>query len=166
LDTAPSRGQAESIGDTLTTKKRTSTKSDVEATTLYMLASAHHGVRALIEDALKPLELTALQYTVLSIIEHKPGLSSAALARRFYVTAQNMGQLLQALEKRGLLTRMENEKNRRLLTINLTEAGRNLQIAGASQMQLVEHEVLKNVPKESIAIFRETLSILIATLRS
>ncbi|RJF92295.1 MarR family transcriptional regulator [Noviherbaspirillum saxi] len=141
-------------------------KTTIEATTLYMLAGAHHGVRTLIESALKPLDLTPLQYTVLSIIEHRPGLSSAALARRFYVTAQNMGQLLVTLEKRGLLTRLENEENRRHLTITLTDEGHRLQAVGASQMQLVERAVLANVPKEAVATLRETLATIIATLRS
>ncbi|MHA4869933.1 MarR family winged helix-turn-helix transcriptional regulator [Duganella sp. PWIR1] len=154
------------MGETLATKKKNPTKSDVEATTLYMLAGAHHGTRALIEEALKPLELTPLQYTVLAIIDHKPGLSSAALARRFYVTPQNMGQLLLVLEKRGLLTRNENEENRRLLTINLTDEGRRVQQAGAGEMQAVEREVLKNVPKEAVPLLREALTAIITTLRS
>ena len=120
----------------------------------------------MIESALAPLELTPLQYTALSVIEHKPGLSSAALARRFYVTPQNMGQLLLALEKRGLLTRLENEENRRHLTISLTEEGLRLQAQGAAQMQLVERAVLANVPKELIGSLREALALIISTLRS
>ena len=150
----------------MATQKNSREKNNVEATTLYMLAGAHHGVRSMIESALAPLELTPLQYTALSVIEHKPGLSSAALARRFYVTPQNMGQLLLALEKRGLLTRLENEENRRHLTISLTEEGLRLQAQGAAQMQLVERAVLANVPKELIGSLREALALIISTLRS
>lgn len=150
----------------MATTKKSAAKASVEATTLYMLASAHHGVRTLIEAALKRHELTPIQYTVLSVIEHKPGLSSAALARRFYVSPQNMGQVLTVLEQRGLLTRMENPENRRLLIVDLTEQGRALQQAGAVDMQQVERETLKNVPKESIAAFRETLSLIVGTLRA
>ncbi|RJG22059.1 MarR family winged helix-turn-helix transcriptional regulator [Massilia cavernae] len=146
-------------------KKSVKTVS-VEATTLYMLAAAHHGVRTQIEAALKQFDLTPIQYTVLSVIEHKPGLSSAALARRFYVSPQNMGQLLTLLEQRGLLTRAENPENRRLLIVNLTEEGRSIQALGAIQMQAVERAALKNVPADSIDAFRDTLSIVVNTLRS
>ncbi|MDB5916596.1 MAG: MarR family transcriptional regulator [Massilia sp.] len=146
--------------------KKSATKANVEATTLYMLASAHHGLRTLIETALKPQALTPIQYTVLSVIEHKPGMSSAALARRFYVSPQNMGQVLSGLEQRGLLTRTENPENRRLLIVNLTPDGRREQLAGAAHMRAVERAALNNVPKESIDEFHATLSILLATLRS
>ncbi|MDB5920523.1 MAG: MarR family transcriptional regulator [Massilia sp.] len=146
-------------------RKSSAAKPSVEATTLYMIASVHHGLRARIEAGLKELELTPIQYTVLSIIDHHPGLSSAALARRFYVSPQNMGQVLTALEQRGLLTRTENPENRRLLNVTLTAAGKALQAQGAERMQAVERELLKGLPDESIAAFRGTLATLRSTLR-
>jgi DNA-binding MarR family transcriptional regulator len=155
-----------SQADTVVVKKSSAGKHSVEATTLYMIASVHHALRARIETALKQYELTPIQYTVLSIIDHNPGLSSAALARRFYVSPQNMGQVLTGLEQRGLLTRIENPENRRLLNVTLTPAGHALQVQGADSLQTVERELLKDLPKDAVAAFRDSLATLLTTLRS
>lgn len=91
---------------------------------IYFLNQANQAVRSLLEDALRPLQMTAVQYTVLSVVGAREGVSSAQLARRFFVTPQTMNELIATLERRGLLERRENDVNRRILDMELTRLGR------------------------------------------
>lgn len=127
-------------------------------TTTYMLAQAFHALRALwIEPALKAENLTSLQFTLLSVVDRHAGLSSADLSRRFYVTPQTMGQVLTALEGRGLLIRAENPDNRRLLAMSLTPAGHALVNACQVHMQQIEEEVFGELNEKELTKFRDTL---------
>src|SRR4029450_10238298 len=59
---------------------------------LYLLHALPHASRASLDDALRHLELSSLQYTVMSVLAHNENLSSSRLSRRFYVTPQTMGE--------------------------------------------------------------------------
>ena len=79
--------------------------------------------RARMEEVLRPLGVTLHQYTALSILERREGLSSAQLARRHYVTPQAMHQLVATMERDGLIERRPDEANRRILRAWLTGRG-------------------------------------------
>jgi DNA-binding MarR family transcriptional regulator len=54
---------------------------------------------------LKPLHLTIPEFTTLSVLSVRSGLSNAQLARRALVTPQAMNQVLASLEEKGLVRR-------------------------------------------------------------
>ena len=139
--------------------KRTSTtvQSKRKARTAYLLAQAHFAMRIRIDEALKNLEVTGLQYTVLSLVNLHPGLSSAELSRRFFRTQQAMGQLLSGLEERGWLVRDEDPTNRRILRVALTEAGRTLVMSGGEALDVVEDEAFSGFTAAEIKVFRTVL---------
>ncbi|MBA1204820.1 winged helix-turn-helix transcriptional regulator [Pseudomonas capeferrum] len=135
-------------------------------TTTYMLAQAFHALRALwIEPALKAENLTSLQFTLLSVVDRHAGLSSADLSRRFYVTPQTMGQVLSALETRGLLIREENPANRRLLAMSLTPTGHALVKTCQTHMQQIEQEVFGELNEKELVKFRTTLHKIVGKIR-
>lgn len=135
-------------------------------TTTYMIAQAFHALRALwIEPALKAENLTSLQFTLLSVVDRHAGLSSADLSRRFYVTPQTMGQVLTALEARGLLIRAENPDNRRLLAMSLTPTGHALVKTCQEHMQQIEQEVFGELNEKELAKFRDTLHKVVGKIR-
>ena len=70
---------------------------------MYLLNQANQAVRSQLEQALRGLNLTGIQYTVLSIVGTRNGISSA--------------------EKRGLLQREASAENKRILTASLTGLG-------------------------------------------
>ena len=75
--------------------------------TSYLVARLDRLVRSQLSDVLELFDLSVPQYTLLSVLEHRPGLSNAQLARRSYITAQAMHQVVNGLEERGLITRRE-----------------------------------------------------------
>lgn len=83
--------------------------------------------RARLEEIARPHGVTALQYTALTVLERQAApISSAALARLSFVTAQTMADMVGALERRGLVARTPDPGHGRRLLITLTEAGTEL----------------------------------------
>jgi DNA-binding MarR family transcriptional regulator len=70
-----------------------------------------------------PHGLTVAQYTALSIMRDRPGLSNAQLARRSYVTPQSMNEVLAALEADGLIVRSPAAGRGRVVEVALSDRG-------------------------------------------
>src|ERR687894_847430 len=87
----------------------------------YLIKRLEMAERARMEEVLRPLGITLHQYTALSILERREGLSSAQLARRHFVTPQAMHQLVASMERDGLIERRSDDDNRRILRAWLTE---------------------------------------------
>lgn len=92
----------------------------------YALKRAQHGLRTRMDDALRPLGLTAPQYAVLSAVELEPGISNARLARAAFVTPQTMQGILANLAREGLLARESDPDHGRILRSGLTTRGREV----------------------------------------
>jgi DNA-binding MarR family transcriptional regulator len=87
----------------------------------YVIARLERAVRR--ELARRVAPLTVSQYTALSILRQRDGLSNAQLARRTYVTPQSMSEVLAALERHGLVSRTRDTAHRRILRATLTRDG-------------------------------------------
>ena len=134
--------------------------------TIYLVSQVHHPLRNLSDAQLKPLAVTSIQFTVLSVVAHRDGLSSAELSRRFYVTPQSMGQLLTTLEERGLLERKEDSGNRRILRITLTPAGRDVVEQGARLIARLEEAAFSSLGPKEIKTLRALLRTVVDDLRN
>jgi DNA-binding MarR family transcriptional regulator len=141
------------------------TEARIGASTTYLISQVHFALRSRTEAALKKYAVTGIQYTVLSVLAHRDGLSSADLSRRFYVTPQSMGQLLSSLEERGLLARNEDMSNRRILRVSLTDAGRELVEAGAKDIAEVESLAFAILDGNDLQRLRSNLHALVGSLR-
>lgn len=77
------------------------------------------------EEILKPVGLSHTQYNVLRILrgagEH--GLCCREVAERMITRDPDVTRLLDRLERRGLLTRSRDSKDRRVITVRITSAG-------------------------------------------
>jgi DNA-binding MarR family transcriptional regulator len=91
-----------------------------------MIKQVELASRAHLDDIFRPIGMTALQYTALTVLERHPDLSSAQLARNSFVTAQTMADMVKALEDRGLVERHRDPADRRRLVLALTADGRAL----------------------------------------
>lgn len=126
--------------------------------TVYLIAQAASTIRnAWIDPTLKEYGLTSLQYTILSVINRRSGLSSAELSRLFFVTPQTIGPILTQLEKRDLLVREENPGNRRLLAIKLTELGRQYLESSDLKIEKIERTIFGDMSEAELQRFRQTL---------
>ena len=75
---------------------------------------------------LAPFELSVPQFTTLSVLKRRPGLSNAQLARRALILPQSMIQVISNLEDRGLVQRAPDPKHNRILQTRLTISGERL----------------------------------------
>ena len=87
----------------------------------YLFRLAHQRFRALLDDELADLDLSAQEYGILSVFETRPELSTSDLARISQVTRQTMHTAIRGLEGAGLLER--RAANTRV-SLHLTELGR------------------------------------------
>jgi DNA-binding MarR family transcriptional regulator len=132
--------------------------------TLYLVKRLELVIRALMDDALRPLGVTTLQYTALTVLDSRGPLSSAQLARRSFLRPQTMHEMVLSLEKRGVITREPQEGNKRILLARLTDVGREL-LAGCNPLVLeIEQELLTGLPQECRPEFRDGLQRGITTL--
>ncbi len=92
----------------------------------YALKCAQHALRVRMDEALRPLGLTTPQYSVLSAVEFKAGMSNAALARQAFITPQAMQGVLANLERDGLLVRSPDPNHGRILRSGLSAHGRSV----------------------------------------
>lgn len=90
-------------------------------TLLYLIKQVELAVRSRLDELTAEHGVTAIQYTALTVLERHPGLIAARLARMSFVRAQSMTQLLDALERRGLVERVPDPASRRQLRIFLTD---------------------------------------------
>lgn len=124
---------------------------------IYLFARIFYAVRMRSEEALKPHNLTPMQFTILATLYRISGMSSAELSRRFNVTPQTMGEMVANLERRSLLERGQDLANRRALRLTLTDAGRRLVKVCDADMVRVEAGLLDGLSPRQRDDFRATL---------
>lgn len=112
-----------------------------EPRTSYLVARLDRLVRSQLADVLEPFDLSVPQYTLLSVIEHRPGLSNAQLARRSYITAQAMHQVVNGLEERRLIARRISPDHGRIQLTELTDKGMALLKACDEEVTHLEERI-------------------------
>lgn len=127
---------------------------------IYVLARIFYAMRQKTEDALRPHNVTPMQFTIMGTLRSWDGLSSAELSRRFNVTPQTMGEMIGNLERRGLVDRVQDPANRRALRLSITPAGEQLYDACEAAMQAVEREMFANMsPRDAEALRARMLGL-------
>ena len=87
------------------------------------LLRASHAVIARIEPLLAAQGLTTTQLGVLEAILHRGALTHRELGRKVLTSAGNMTDVVDKLEARGLVRRVRDPQDRRLVRVELTEPG-------------------------------------------
>lgn len=90
------------------------------------LLRAGKAVVARIEPRLAENGLTPTQLGVLEAVLHRGPLSQRELGRKVLTSAGNMTDVVDKLERRGLVRRTRKPGDRRAVTIELTETGRQI----------------------------------------
>jgi MarR family transcriptional regulator, 2-MHQ and catechol-resistance regulon repressor len=98
-----------------------------EAVRAYVkLLRATRAVVGRVEPRLAASGLTVTQFGVLDAILHKGALTQRELRRKVLTSAGNMTDVIDKLERRGLVRRMRDAEDRRSIHVELTEDGRML----------------------------------------
>lgn len=125
--------------------------------TSYLVARLDRLIRARLVEALQPFDVTVPQYTLLSVLDTRPGLSNAQLARRSYVSAQAMHQLVNGLEDRGLISRRLSPDHGRAQPAELTAEGRALLTKCHAVVGEVERGLFGQLEPGELGILRRIL---------
>src|SRR5262249_14494314 len=89
----------------------------------YLIGRLDRALRRRLDEVLGPQGLTVRQYTTLSVLRARAGLSNAQLARRSLMTPQSMNEVLAGLVERGLVCRRPAEDHGRVIRTELTPSG-------------------------------------------
>ena len=114
-------------------------------------------VRRAIDDVVKSHGLSVNQYTTLSVLAHRSGLSNAQLARRSLVSPQSANEVLLGLEQRGLVRRRAHPEHGRILQTRLTAKGRRTLAACDTHVHEVENAMVKALDAKQQKALRQAL---------
>jgi DNA-binding MarR family transcriptional regulator len=126
-------------------------------TLLYLVGRIDRVVRRAIRHTLKAHGLSVNQYTTLSVLARRSGLSNAQLARRALVSPQSMNEVLLTLEQRRLVRRRAHPEHGRILQAHLTAQGRALLARCDAEVQEVEARMVSDLSDEDRLALRRGL---------
>lgn len=129
--------------------------------TSYLVKRLENAVREFLEEALADRGVTLAQYTLLSMVSDVDGMSSADVARRSSVTKQATNEMINALERKKLISRFEDGENRRILRIKLTRSGKTVLRACDLAVDRSERRFYEKISAARLAGLRRTIEILI-----
>lgn len=135
-----------------------STRERPRPSVLYAVKQVELIVRAHLDDLLRDSGVTALQYTALTVLARRDGLTSAELARNSFVTPQAMADLVNSLERGGFIVRRRNPDNRRQLLISLTADGDALLARFDAPVAGIETRMLDGFDEAERERFRDYLN--------
>jgi DNA-binding MarR family transcriptional regulator len=115
----------------------------------YLVGRLDRALRRQLTEALRPLGVTLPQFTALSVLHSRSGLSNAQLARRALITPQSMIEVTAALERRGLIERRADPGHARILRAAITAEGENVLTACAAAVDEVERRMLAALPADA-----------------
>lgn len=116
--------------------------------------------------ALAPLDIKTPHLDILINLYRHEGISQQELARKLLVGRSNMSMLLPQMEKRGLIARRDDPKDKRVLRLFLTEKGRDVtERAMTIQTDLIER-TLSVTPIDQCLAMAESMELLIARLQA
>ncbi len=131
----------------------------------YSIQQLDMAVKASYDEMLAPFEVSTPQYAALVALDQETGLTSAALARRSFVSAQAMSEVVLALERQGLIVRSPDPHHARRLLISLTPDGRVLLARVRSHAERIERTIVDGLDDDQLELIQEWLSRSAAALR-
>ncbi|MBQ9065819.1 MAG: MarR family transcriptional regulator [Blautia sp.] len=110
-------------------------------------------VTSLYTPYFKPMGLTYTQYIVMLVLWEEDGVTVGELCRRLYLDNGTITPLLKKLEGQGYLERKRSKEDERVVTVSLTEKGRELQQMAVSVPEKVGSCVKLN-PEEAQTLYK------------
>jgi DNA-binding MarR family transcriptional regulator len=130
----------------------------------YLVKQLERAIRVAMEEITSEFGLTPIQYTALSVLMRNPGMSSAQLARRSFVSPQACYEMVVVLERNGLVTRRPTTANRRILSIRVTRSGGTVLKQCDRRMDALEERVFASLGPTARKNFRDALTHCVSSL--
>lgn len=91
-------------------------------------------------DRMAVYDLRTVDFSVLSLITHNPGITSKQLCNTLGIQAPNLVSMINALEKRELIKRLPHPNDGRAMGLHLTEAGASMMRQAEKTAATLERE--------------------------
>ncbi len=124
---------------------------------IYLLKQTESATRAHLDAVLREHGLTTMQYTALTVLQHREDLSSAQLARRSFVKPQTMHEMVVGLERQGLVERHRSSGQRHVLLTRLTDKGRTKLAECQADVDHIEQQMTEDLTAAELAMLRALL---------
>lgn len=93
----------------------------------FPLYAAARNITSLYTPLLKPLGLTYTQYIVFLVLWEQDGITVGTLGEKLMLDNGTLSPLLKKMQQAGYIERRRSQEDERVVTITLTEKGRQLQ---------------------------------------
>ena len=117
----------------------------------YQMKRAFNVVQSDLSRTLKPFDLRMLTYTALVLIVDNPGLRMSQLATAMDIERPNLVLIIDALERRELITRDRVQTDRRAYALKATLAGRQLCDKAITAVSAHEERLLRDIDDVALA---------------
>lgn len=122
-----------------------------------LLWAVDHGLQRESKRMAAALGVTGPQRLVIRVVGRFPGLSAGQLAEILHLHPSTLTGVLRRLERKGLLARRQDPRDRRRAVLGLSAAGRRLDVEASGTIEAVMKNVLAGrAGKETLAA-REVL---------
>lgn len=107
-------------------------------------------------------DLTPVQFAALDALRHAPGIDQARLAEAIAKDRATIGAVVDRLEQKGLVARVENDKDRRARILRLTASGERTLRALRPIVESVQKEILSGLSSTEYSQFLQLAAKVIA----
>jgi DNA-binding MarR family transcriptional regulator len=128
-----------------------------DVTLLYLIKQVELAVRSRLDEVAAEFGLTSLQYTALTVLQRRPGMTSAELARNSFVRAQTMAQMTNYLEGKRLIRREPDPASKRQLLLFLTATGDAAVKSLRGPVARIEEALIEQLTAAQVREFRSAL---------
>ncbi|CAM3043396.1 MarR family transcriptional regulator [Paenibacillus sediminis] len=118
-----------------------------------------------IKNLLSPFNIAPEQNLILLLLWENDGLSQSELSAKLGKDKTNIARMVLNLEQKGLIRRVSDENDRRLLKVFLTEKGRKFEEQVIPVIDDFNDQVLQGISEEELNAVRRVLAKLIDNVR-
>jgi DNA-binding MarR family transcriptional regulator len=128
-----------------------------EPRTSYLIGRLDRALRRALEEGVRAHGLTVAQYTAMSVIRSRSGLSNAQLARLGFMSPQGAHHVLRALDEGGLVHREPDPNHGRVIRTTLTARGKRVIAACDRHVEVVEALMFDGIDEAELSMVRRHL---------
>ncbi|MFJ6699996.1 MarR family winged helix-turn-helix transcriptional regulator [Streptomyces sp. NPDC091272] len=133
---------------------------------LTAVKTAEHATQVAKGAAVRAAGLTMTQYNVLIMLAESPGITSAELARRCFVSSQSMNETVTRLEREGWIARTRHATHRHVREAHVTAEGQTVLDRADRRVLALERRLRAQLSAEDQEQLRKLLSTVEQLARS
>jgi DNA-binding MarR family transcriptional regulator len=127
----------------------------------HLIRRAHQMSTAVFMTEAKAFDLTAVQFSALVVIQEHPGIDATRVSDLIFFDRSTIGNVLDRLEKKGLIVRKAGTVDRRTKRLFLTPQGRAMLRKIVAKLPRITGNILAPLPARDRAHFVRLLARLV-----